>query len=128
MSFNDMKVAQLKEVAEYFAVDLEGLKNKSEILAAIQEDGITYEMYNKFVNAEKAEPEVKAKRFKKAGSEEETVLVRMERQNPRYEVNGYLFTREHPFVAMNQVDAEFIFSSQIGFRMATPKEVQEYYN
>jgi hypothetical protein len=29
---------------------------------------------------------------------------------------------------MHPDDAEFIFETQEGFRMATPREVQEYYN
>jgi len=29
---------------------------------------------------------------------------------------------------MTEDDAEFIFSTQEGFRMATPNEIREYYN
>ena len=36
MSFTELKLNELKEVAETFAVDLEGVKTKQEISAAIQ--------------------------------------------------------------------------------------------
>lgn len=122
-----MKIKELREVGEYFGVELEGLKTKNEVISVLTEEGISYEMYSKFLGAEKAEVDVPAPKVnKKAG--DNAVLVRMDRENPAYEINGYKFTREHPYVAMSQEDADFIFDTQIGFRMATPREVQEYYN
>lgn len=127
MSFATMKIKELREVGEYFGVELEGLKTKNEVISVLAEEGISYEMYSKFLGAEKADVDVPApKANKKAG--DNAVLVRMDRENPAYEINGYKFTREHPYVAMSQEDADFIFDTQIGFRMATPREVQEYYN
>jgi hypothetical protein len=126
-----MKVSELRDIAEYFAVDLDGNTKASKpvILAALEEDGVSYEMYEKFLNSEKAEAEVELPKPKKKPSADATlVLVRMDRENPRYEVNGYVFTKDHPFVAMTEDDAEFIFTTQQGFRMATPREIQEYYN
>jgi hypothetical protein len=128
MSFDAMKINDLKEVAEYFGVDLEGIKGKPAIIKALDEDGITYDMYDKFSNAEKAEPDILPKTGKKSNPEGPTVLVRMERANPFYEIDGHVFTKEHPYVAMTENDAEFIFSTQEGFRMATPNEIREYYN
>jgi hypothetical protein len=122
-----MKVGQLKEVAEYFAVDLEGAKTKNEIMAALEEEGVTFEMYAKFTEAETETIDVPEKKAKKVASGD-TVLVKMDRENARFEINGFTFTREHPFVAMSEKDADFIFSIEDGFRMATPREVQEYYN
>jgi hypothetical protein len=52
----------------------------------------------------------------------------MTRANFRYDIMGFTFTKEHPFVAMNKEDAQEIFDKEEGFRLATPKEVQEYYN
>lgn len=129
MSFSTMKVADLKEVAEYFAVDLEGVRGKPAILAALEEEGITYEMYAQFADAEKAEADILPRKEKKPVADgANLVLVRMDRENPSYDINGYTFTREHPYVAMTEDDAEFIFETQEGFRMATPREIQEYYN
>jgi len=127
MSFSTMKITQLKEVAEYFAVDLDGSKTKNEIVAALEEEGVTFEMYTKFAEAEVEAVDLPEKKSKKAPVGE-TVLIKMDRENARFEINGFTFTREHPFVAMSEEDAEFIFSIEQGFRMATPREVQEYYN
>ena len=127
MSFESMKLAELKAVAEYFGVDLEGAKGKPAIIKALDEEGISYDMYDKFVNAEKAEPELAPRKEKKA-VDGPTVLVRMERANPMYTVDGHVFTKDHPYVAMSEQDAEFIFTTQQGFRMATPNEVRDYYN
>jgi hypothetical protein len=127
MSFDTMKLTELKKVAEYFAVDLDDAKTKASILSLLNEEGITYEMYDKFLNAESVKPDI-LERPKKKESTPNDVLVKMDRENAHYEVNGYTFTREHPFIVMNPVDAEFIFDTQEGFRMATPREVQEYYN
>lgn len=122
-----MKIKELREVGDYFGVELEGLKTKNEVISVLAEEGISYEMYSKFLGAEKAEVDVPAPKVnKKAG--DNAVLVRMDRENPAYQINGYKFTREHPYIAMSQEDADFIFDTQIGFRMATPREVQEYYN
>ena len=56
-----------------------------------------------------------------------SVLVKMERDNQSYNTMNYTFTREHPFVAMSETEAQSIFDNQEGFRLATPREVQEYY-
>jgi hypothetical protein len=52
----------------------------------------------------------------------------MTRENHRYDIFGYTFTKEHPFVAMSEEDAQKIFDTEEGFRLATPKEVQDFYN
>jgi hypothetical protein len=50
------------------------------------------------------------------------------RANFRYDIMGFTFTKDHPFVAMTEDEAQEIFDKEEGFRLATPKEVQEYYN
>lgn len=123
-----MKVKELREVGQFFGVDLEGQKTKNEIISVLAEEGISYEMYSKFLGAEKAEVNIPAPKNTKKAVGADAVLVKMDRENPAYEINGHKFTREHPYVAMSEEDAEFIFESQEGFRMATPRELQEYYN
>jgi hypothetical protein len=59
---------------------------------------------------------------------EDAVLVKMERANFRYDILGHTFTREHPFVAMPADSAQAIFDKEEGFRLATPKEVQDFYS
>ena len=66
-------------------------------------------------------------RFNPDAQPENTVLVRMTRDNFRYDIIGFTFTKEHPFIAMTEEDAQKIFDKEEGFRIATPKEVQEYY-
>lgn len=132
MSFTELKINELKKIADSFGVDLDGAKSKTEIAALLEEEGITYQMYDKFAGAEKEEIEVpafeKQKREKKIMKTENTVLVKMERSNFSYQTLGYSFTSEHPFVAMSESDAQRIFDTQDGFRLATPREAQEYYN
>jgi hypothetical protein len=136
MSFDAMKVADLREVAETFGVEHEEAKNKNELVALLAEEGVTYDMYKSFQDAEKGELEdeevfvdvpvkVEKPSTKKA---KDTVLVRMERKNSSYETYGHMFTADHPFVAMPQTVAQDIFDNEEGFRMATPREVQEFYS
>jgi len=131
MSFTDLKIAELKKVAESFGVDITSVKSKNEIAALLEEEGITYQMYNKFVGAEKEEIEVspieKQRKEKKILKTEQAVLVKMDRTNHSYQTMGYTFTDTHPFVAMTESDAQSIFDTETGFRLATPREAQEYY-
>lgn len=131
MTFETMKVAELKKIAEDFAVDTEGLKNKADIIAALSEEGVTFAIYAKTLDvkeeeAEMTENEVLPKPDKTQSKD--NVLVRMTRANFRYDIIGYTFTKEHPFVAMKEEDAQKIFDVEEGFRLATPREAQEFYN
>lgn len=131
MAFETMKVAELRKIAEDFAVDTEGLKNKADIIAALAEEGVTFAVYAKTVDlqeeeAEMDEDEVLPKPDK--SQSKDNVLVRMTRSNFRYDIMGYTFTKDHPFVAMKEDDAQKIFDVEEGFRLATPREAQDYYN
>jgi len=64
----------------------------------------------------------------KVVNKEDMVLVKMTRPNYSYEIMGHTFTKEHPFVAMDKDTAQAIFDKEEGFVMATPLEVQEFYN
>jgi len=132
MSFTDLKITELRKVADSFGVDISEAKTKTEIAAVLEEEGITYQMYSSFSGAEKEEIDVpaaeKQKIEKKILKTENSILVKMERDNHSYQVRGHTFTQEHPFVAMAESDAQAIFDTQQGFRPATPRELQEYYN
>ena len=133
MSFETLKISELKKIAEDFAVETQGLKNKADIIAALAEEGVTWSVYSKTIKQieeelENMDTEVLPKFDPKAEQPEDTVLVRMTRDNFRYDIMGVTFTKEHPFVAMSRDDAQEIFDKEEGFRLATPKEVQEYYN
>jgi hypothetical protein len=133
MSFETLKVSELKKIAEDFAVDTEGLKNKADIIASLAEEGVTWAVYSKTL--EKIEEdeddmavEVLPKFDPKAEHSAGTVLVRMTRANFRYDIMGHTFTKEHPFVALSEDVAQEIFDKEEGFRLASPREVQEYYS
>lgn len=132
MSFDTLKVKELKEIAESFAVDTDGLKNKADIIAAMAEEGVTWSVYQDTIkNIEDSvedAPEILPKFDPNQELEEDMVLVRMTRANYRYDIAGHTFTKEHPFVAMRPEQAQKIFDKEEGFRLATPREVQEYYN
>ena len=131
MSFDTLKVAELKKIAEDFAVETDGLKNKKDIIAALAEEGVTYSIYEKTqkdIEDATEEIEILPTKFDISAVPEDTVLVRMTRDNFRYDIMGQTFTKDHPFVAMSEEDAQKIFDSEEGFRLATPKEVQDFYN
>ena len=130
MSFDTLKVAELKAIATDFAVDTEDLKNKKDVIAALAEEGVTWDVYQNTLQAiEEATEEIEIlPKFDPKAQVADTILVRMTRDNFRYDIQGYTFTKDHPFVAMPEEDAQKIFDSEEGFRLATPKEVQDFYN
>lgn len=133
MSFDSMKLEELKSVADNFGVDLEGAKTKKQIVALLDEEGVTYDLYEKFFSAEREEVEdliddIRPTGFQLPSSDEDVILVKMERQNGMYQTGGFTFTRDHPYVAMAPWQAQAIFDNESGFRPATPKEIQEYYS
>ncbi len=131
MSFDTLKVAELKQIAEDFAVDLKEASGKKDIIAALAEEGVTWAIYQKAKGIEEEEKEMNetlTKAAPKAVNKEDMVLVKMVRPNFSYETNGHRFTKEHPFVAMDKDTAQAIFDKEEGFVMATPAEVQEFYS
>jgi hypothetical protein len=131
MSFDTLKVAELKQIAEDFAVDIEGISGKKDIIAALSEEGVTWAIYKKAKGIEEEEKEMNEtlpKAAPKVVNKEDMVLVKMTRPNYSYEIMGHTFTKEHPFVAMDKDTAQAIFDKEEGFVMATPLEVQEFYN
>ena len=131
MSFETLKVAELKQVAEDFAVSIEGISGKKDIIAALAEEGVTWAIYKKAKGIEEEEKEMNEtlpKAEPKVVNKEDMVLVKMVRNNYTYETRGHRFTKEHPFVAMDKDTAQAIFDKEEGFVMATPKEIQEFYS
>ena len=94
MSFETLKVAEIRQIAEDFAVDTDGIKSKADIVAALAEEGVTWSVYQKTIkdiedatdefseNAEEIIP-----RFDPNAQPEDTVLVRMTRDNFRYDID-----------------------------------------
>jgi len=94
MSFDTLKVAELKVIAEDFAVDTEGLKNKKDIIAALSEEGVSWSVYQKTKqeiedNLEEIEiiPRLDPKKV-----DADSILVRMTRENYRYSWS-YIYKR-----------------------------------
>ena len=131
MSFETLKLSEIKKIAEDFGVDIEKLKSKTDIIAALSEEGVTWAVYSKTlkdVDDAKEEVEVLPKFDPKKTQDKDEVLVRMTRSNFRYDTMGYTFTDKHPFVAMSEDKAQAIFDKEEGFRLATPKEAQDFYS
>jgi hypothetical protein len=162
MSFEKLKRDPLYVLAtENFGVEVPETATKPQIIAALAENGVTWEMakvYDKNAAAVAAEEEdvevapqpapgvittetLKAKPETVQETEieqpapvqvsvtpaQEVLLLKMERENPRYEVRGYKFTQKNPFVLVKSSDADFILTHEEGFKQATPKEAKEFY-
>ena len=55
-------------------------------------------------------------------------LIKMVRENVRYDTRGYTFTQEHPYALLDKDDAQFVLENEKGFRQATPSELEEFYS
>lgn len=132
MSFEGLKINELKSVADSFGVELGTARSKKQIVEALEEEGVTYDLYSSFQNAEHEESSIEAEIVTTnpppRSSTDDVVLVKMERTNPTYQTAGFTFTRDHPFVPMTSFQAQMIFDMEHGFRLATPREIQEYYS
>jgi hypothetical protein len=152
MSFKQLKKDVLVQVAEDFAVDLpEDIDDttKDEIIARLTEDGVTWELYKEAFpsvmdqeDATKAadpedEPEVQEEPDPKSDEPEDEpevpntrgkVLLKMDRANGTFVIRGYKFTKDHPFLPVSSDDATFITENVEGFKIANPKEVDEFYS
>jgi hypothetical protein len=129
MSFKDLKLPELKEIAESFGIDMPEKITKNALILLMQEEGVTYQDYERFMNIDKDEIEVPVNNAPALSlRNESTVLVKMERRNFSYQVGPVTFTMDHPYMALPQSFAQEIFDHHEGFRPATPREVQDYYS
>lgn len=138
MSFETLNKDVLLQVAEEFAVDVKPTATKKQIVASLLEDGVDWDMYKQaFPDVEDIpdEPVNEEEEVKPVATEDKaaprpvpTVLVKMERHNPRFEIRGYTFKKEHPFVPVTEEDANYIISNLDGFRIAMPREAEEFYS
>jgi hypothetical protein len=55
-------------------------------------------------------------------------LLKMTRNNPVYEVRGYRFTRQMPYVFVKNEDVDFLIEVEGGFTVAKPSEVEEFFS
>lgn len=158
MSFTQMKRDALYTLAtENFGVEVSETATKPQIVAALAEMGVDWEMAKTFdKSAAEVDEEIRAEEEATvittttmhvetpgspvvqevpvvvvekpvAPTAPEVALLKMERENQRYDIRGYTFTRENPFVLVNADDADFIISHEDGFKMASPREAKEFY-
>lgn len=141
MSFSTLNKDLLRQVGEDFAVDFPEDATKKEMIAALAEEGVTWDMYKqafpseddqddadeKPVADEKDDEEPKDAKAKYSASTKK-VLLKMNRTNGTYEVRGHKFTKAHPFLPVSEEDANYILDNIEGFKIATPREAEEYYS
>lgn len=141
MSLEKLTKKELQEAAEAFGVEwMKSNPNKNDMIKELEEEGVSWEMYRKAFPPEEepseeesdgdfVTPETKTESAeKKFSTKAKQVLVKMTRGNPSYEVRGYNFTKTHPFLLVNEDDAEFLVNDLGGFAIATPREVESYYS
>lgn len=126
MSFTTFKKEDLLKVADDFGVEVQSSDTKAVILAALAEDGVTYETYTQ-LSGDDSEESVSEPVVAEKKSSGQQHLIRMSRANPTFEVRGYKFTKASPFCVVDSEDAEWITDNIEGFRYATPREAQEFY-
>lgn len=129
----DLKKAELEELADGFAVDLEDANTKAKIIERLKEEGVTDDVLastdaGQPVSDDSDEPATAAPK-KAPVKPEDQVIVYMRKANPTYEIFGHRFTKQHPYVAMSEDDAQAIFDAEPrGFSIATPAQAKEYYS
>lgn len=133
MSFETLRLNVLRDIISELVGEEEAksVKNKPEAVALLAEEGVTWEQYETLKSLEPADPEpaaVQAASARQRQQQESDVLVKMDRNNFRFDIRGYTFTKEHPFVVMPEEEADAIFESTDGFRLATGKEAKEFYS
>jgi hypothetical protein len=131
MSFEKMKVTELRKLADDFAVDIDPKDNKEVVVSKLVDNGVTWDYYQKSIGAEKESPEpvMVSSQFDELpeASEEIKVLLKMTRANGTFQIRGATFTKANPYAIVRERDADFILERYEGFRIASPKEVREFY-
>jgi hypothetical protein len=141
---DELNKEELLAVAKQFGTEVKRTISKKDLVARLEEDGVTPELVNAFGDGPAQLEEQKLElglQPLKPGELEETaqpaeideeeddlVLVRMTRTNRTYEVRGYRFTREHPYALVKEDDADYLIEVEGGFRATSPKEVKAYYS
>ena len=134
MSFETLKKAELLQAADQFGVELDDTDTRPQIIAKLATDGVTWELYKKDFPDVEDQPDaeedvpVQAKVKAKEVPTGPLVLLKMSRANPTYEVRGYRFTRENPFLPVTEEAADWILDNVEGFSIASPAAAREFYS
>lgn len=151
--FKGLDTKELKEVALFFQKDVviadpEKGASKNELLAALasgdeDDEPVTWDDYQDIylatqapqtapVELDQANVNEQAARQTVAAideavqADEATVVIKMDRKNPRFDIAGYTFTTSHPYNVVTEKVAAFILKTP-GFKMVLPSEAAEYY-
>ena len=134
MSFETLSKKELLRTAEEdFAVDVDASWNKAKIIEELKAAGVDYGQYlvqNPDKNESNIPDNIVQSPVVPAAKTEDNVpklLIKMVRANPLYQIGKYRWTQKHPYVAVEEKEAERILMTEDGFRQATPSELQEYY-
>lgn len=120
MSFRNMKLEELQKAAHLFQIPITETDKREDIIVKLQDAGRTYSMYKKFDQPQEQQ--------KPGGVEfNQTILLKMARQNGSFEVYGYKFTKSHPYQVMSAEDAQKIMDTYDGFVIASPDEAKSFY-
>jgi|SRR6476469_9217777 len=145
MSFKQLNKDVLEQVAEEFAVEWSNQDpTKNEMIKDLEDEGVTWDMYKQAfpdpedqdetpstseadeASGDSADVLAATKNFSQSSGNK--VLVRMTRGNGTFQVRGYSFTKAHPFLPVSADDAEYLVNDLGGFKIATPREADEYYS
>lgn len=144
MSFQQLNKDVLAQVGEEFAVEwTKEEPTKAQMIKDLDEEGVTWAMYKAAFPDPEDEPEVEPvadeedaadeldpnePATKKFSRKPQQVLVKMTRQNGTYQIRGYNFTKTHPFLPVSAEDADFLVEVIGGFKIAGPREIEEFYS
>lgn len=130
---NSLNKPELLAAAEQFGVEVKKAALKPEIVKALADDGVTYELIR--ANEDPADDdsveEPVLEEEEPAAEEDDDadlVLVKMIRANNTYQIRGYTFNISHPFALVKEKDADYLIEVDGGFRLASPKEAREFYS
>lgn len=139
MSFSELKVDELRKACDFFGVDVEPKAAKKDLLLELQNNGVDWSSYQKFVVGEdttEVQKEVAKTVEPKAKLNDSVdkytnnmVLVKLSGKNASFEVMGFKFTQANPYNLMSGDNAQKIMDWHPGvFAIATPREVQQFYS
>ncbi len=137
MSLSQMKISDLRNLAEQFGVDLTPKMTKEEILVEFEESGITWNYIKKLEEVkdqnqidEEDSPQISNKKaiLEADGHYSSSQLLKLTGKNSSIEVLGYKFSQTHPFNLMDSKNAqEIIDFFPDKFRLASPREAEDFY-
>jgi len=127
LTFEDLDRGALFEMCDKYGVDYKRNMSKDTLINELKENGIRDTDIERVDPIAVGDPAEESLEDEAPGAEEE-VLVKMTRKNARLEVDGYKFLRDHPFQIVPVSVADHLIENVGGFRVASPREAEEYYS